>query len=545
MRLDPLIRRLRHKAGHLACNNPLYSWSLGGGAAEQIVFTPTDTWPGNVERGKWLCGGAFALDGEQIALHGDCWEPVGIGKAWLAHMHGFSWLRDLRALGGDDARRQARDMIESWTGRYRNWNGFSWAPGLTGRRVANWIALYDFYGASAAPDFQHGLSVSLIRQARHLSRALPGSAEGLEKLYGVRGLAIAGLAFAGRQSWLEQALDLLQQETGKQIKPDGGHISRNPQQLLEALKIFVDIRAALLAAGYSAPEQMTHTIDRMAQALRFFRYADKGMAVFNGAQEGDSDLADMVLTRANARGKVLSELPQSGYHRATLGRSVLMIDAGAPPIWPHDSVAHAAPLAFEFSYGKERIFVSCGTHPLDESWRDSLRATTAHNTLCVDHRNACEIRDTGHFGRRAQKILVERQDARDAVLVEASHDGYVPLNGITHRRRFYLGNHGHDLRGEESLTCTTGLGKPLAVALRFHLHPRVLVSLIQDGQEALIRLPGGAGWRFFHTGGHLALEDSVYCGQGTRPGKTKQLVIYGHMDSDCAQIKWALQREGR
>ena len=545
MRIDPLIRRLRHKAGHLACSNPLYNWSLGGGAPEQISFTPGDMWPGDALRGKWLCGGAFALDGEQIALHGDCWEPDGIEKPWLVHMHGFSWLRDLRALGGDEARRQAREMISNWIGRDRNWSGFSWASGLTGRRVANWIALYDFYGASATPEFQQHLFDSIVRQARHLSRTLPGSVEGLEKLYGIRGLAFAGLAFSGRRGWVAQALDLLQQETKKQILPDGGHISRSPQQLLEALKIFVDIRAAILAAGYPAPEQVTHTIDRMAQALRFFRYADKGLAAFNGSQKGDVALVDAVLSRANTRGKILSELPYSGYQRVTLGRSVLMIDAGVAPPWPHDAGAHAAPLAFEFSYGKERMFVSCGTHPLDGAWRDSLRATAAHNTLCIDHRNAGEIREDGHFGRKPQNITVERQDVRGAALVEVSHDGYVPLNGITHRRRFYIGDHGHDLRGEENLTCTTGLNRTAEIALRFHLHPKVQASLIRDGREILLRLAGGAGWRFFHSGGgQLALEDSVYLGSGTRPRKTKQIVIYGCMDSDAAQIKWALQREG-
>lgn len=544
MRLDPVIRRLRRKAGYLACSSPLYNLSLGGDAPEQISFTPADTWPGDAGRGKRLCEGVFSMDGQQIVLHGDCWEPEGVGAPWLHHMHGFSWLRDLRAAGGDSARRQARDLITGWIRRYRNWSGFAWTPGLAGRRVANWLSLYDFYGASASPEFQADLSAAVIRQSRHISRTLPG-AEGIEKLYSIRGLAFAGLAFTERRAWLEQALDLLQAEAERQILPDGGHISRSPQLLLDALKIFVDIRAALLSAGYPAPEHMTHTIDRMAQALRFFRYADKGLALFNGAQEGNGTFTDSILTRANARGRILSELPHSGYRRATMGRSVLMFDTGASAPWPHDSTAHAAPLSFEFVYGKERMFVSCGTHPLDPAWRDALRATSAHNALCLDHRNACEIRETGHFGRRASNVTVERQDSNDAILIEATHDGYVPLNGITHRRRLYLSDHGHDLRGEESLTCTTGLGKPVEVALRFHLHPRVLVSLIQDGREALLRMPGGAGWRFFHSGGELALEDSIYLGHGTRPAKTKQLVIHGAMDSDFSLIKWALQKEGR
>jgi uncharacterized heparinase superfamily protein len=383
-----------------------------------------------------------------------------------------------------------------------------------------------------------------MRQARHLARALPGALHGVPLLHGARGLVFAGIALPGRENWLEQGLDLLQAETGRQILPDGGHVSRSPAQLVEALRIFVDIRAALRVAGYPVPAPVEHTIDRMAQALRFFRYADKGLAVFHGTQEGDFGLLDGVLLKANAKGRILRGLPHSGFERATLGRSVLMVDAGAPPSYPHDDIVHAAPLAFEFVYGKERIFVSCGAHPLDDDWRDALRATAAHNALALDYRNACEIRHDGHLGRRPRTVTVTRDETADACLIDGAHDGYVPVNGITHRRRLYLGDQGHDLRGEENLTCSVGLSRTVEVAVRFHLHPRVLVSLVKDGREALLRLPGGAGWRFFHSGGALALENSIYMGQGARPRKTKQIVIYGQMDTDHAAIKWALQREG-
>lgn len=547
MRIDPLIRTLRHRAGNLAYRNPLYSWSLGSGRAppEGLSFIPADTWPGDAERGKWLCGGTFAWDGESLQMRGGCWEPEGIERPWLEHMHGFSWLRDLRALGGDEARRMARGMIADWMEKHRSWSAFAWQPGLAGRRVANWIALYDFYGASADHSLQDTVFESLFRQARHISRALSSGAEGLDKLYGLRGLAFCGLALSGKIAWLEQALDMLQAETNRQILPDGGHVSRSPQKLLGALKIFTDIRAALLSSGIPAPEQITHTIDRMAQALRFFRYADRGMAVFNGAQEGDIAMADAVLAKSNAQGKIMRALPHTGYHRISQGRSLLMVDAGDMPAWPHDAAAHAAPLSFEFMYGKERVFVSCGSNPLDEGWRDCLRATAAHNALCLDSRNAVEIYENGHFGRKPHNVMTHRDDSLDAILFECMHDGYVPLNGITHRRRFYLCDHGHDLRGEESLSCATGLGRPVDIALRFHLHPRVLVSPVRNGQEALLRLPGGSGWRFSRAGGILRTEDSVYMGTGAVPRKTKQLVIYASMGADQAQIKWALRREGR
>ncbi|MBI1258527.1 MAG: heparinase [Chloroflexi bacterium] len=539
------LSRIRDKASQFAFGNVVYNWSLGGSVPHDFIVRLSDTWPGDAERGRWLCSGAFAVDGETLDMRNDSWEPVGIGAAWLSHMHGFSWLRDLKALGGDAPRLQARHMIESWMRRYNACHPVIWRADYTGTRLAHWIAFYEFFGASGDEDFQERFFTCLIRQARHLSRALPTAPAGLPSLCAVKGLIYAGIALQGRESWLEQALDALQEQSGKQILPDGGHISRSPQQLLEALQIFIDIRLALLGGGYPVPAALEHSIDRMAQALRFFRYADKHFAVFHGSQEGDVTLADAVLAKSNARGKVLKELPQSGFQRLVLGRSQLMVDCGAPPAYPYDEKAHASPLAFEFVYGKERVFVSCGAHPLDDAWQDSLRATAAHNALTLDYRNACEIKDDHHFGRRPRKVIESRQEQKDTILLEVSHDGYVPLNGVTHRRRFYLGSNGHDLRGEDSLTCTVGVQKPIPVALRFHLHPRVLVSLIQDGREALLRMPGGAGWRFIHGAGTLTLENSIYLGDGTRPRKTKQLVISGVMDSDQALIKWALQRETR
>ncbi len=545
MRLS-FVHHIRKKANHLAFDSILYNWSLrGGGASASLKTLPVDSWPGDAERGRWLCGGAFSIDGEHLEMHGQCWEPVGVDESWLVQMHGFEWLRDLRALGGDQARQQARAMITSWMDTYSRWHSLSWRPDLTGQRVAHWLVFYDFFATSADEGFQDRLLDSLLKQARHLSRSLPGTTEGLPLLHGIKGLAYAGLAFEGRESWLGQALDLLQEETEKQILSDGGHVSRSPAQLQAALQIFIDLRHAILSAGYPVPEKIEHTIDRMAQALRFFRYADKGFALFNGAQEGDRELTDAVLAKSNARGKVLRGLPYTGYERAVLGRSLLMVDTGTPPHHPYDRQAHAAPLGFEFAYGKERVFVSCGSHPADKEWQDVLRGTAAHNALALDYRNICEVRDDGHLGRKPRKVTVMREESKDALLLECSHDGYVPLNGVTHRRRFFLLNQGHDFRGEENLTCSIGLSRPLDIILRFHLHPRVLVSLIQDGDEALLRLPGGAGWRFFCTGGRMALENSIYLGEGCQIRKTKQLVIYSRMESDHVQVKWALQRESR
>lgn len=544
-----ILRHLQKTAGKMACNSFVYNWSLKGGVPHRLAVQPVDPWPGSAEAARFLCSGAFVIDGDQLELRGECWEPYGVDKAWLEHMHGFTWLRDLRALGGDAARGQARALIGSWAAHYRSWSEMPWRLDVTGERVAMWIALYDFFGASADERFQDLYFDTLIRQARHLSRALPGDAHGVGALKGIKGLLYAGLAFEGYESWAEQALDLLRKELERQILGDGAHVSRAPDQLLEALQIVIDIRMALGAARYPLPDYIQHAIDRMGPALRFFRYNDKHFALFNGTQEGDRDLVDCILGQANLRGRGLQSLPCAGYERLALGRTLLMFDGGAAPAWPYDERTHAAPLAFEMCHGKERIFVSCGSHPVDERWQDSLRATAAHNTVTLDYRNACEIRPDGHFQRRVKNTTLVREGDKNAMLLEGSHDGYVAVNGITHRRRLYLGDGGHELRGEDTLTssigkCSDALGRAADVAIRFHIHPRVQVSLVKDGTQALLKLPGGTGWRFTHAGGALALEDSIYLGQGSRPRKTKQLVIYGQMNEELAQIKWSARREG-
>jgi len=221
----------------------------------------------------------------------------------------------------------------------------------------------------------------------------------------------------------------------------------------------------------------------------------------------------------------------------------MLMDTGRAPAYPYDAYAHCAPLAMEFSYGRDRVFVNCGTHPTNMEWKDALRATPAHSALTIDDRNVCEIHRDGSLARKPKKVVVNREDKNGGVLVDACHDGYLPLNGITHRRRVYIGDQGHDIRGEDNLTCSVGLGRTHDVAVRFHLHPRVTASLVNEGREVLLRLHGGTGWRVSCEGATLALDDSIYLGEGSRPRKTKQIVLRTRMESDFTQVKWVCQKE--
>lgn len=246
------LNTLRHRASQMTYNSALYNWSLNAPAPDRMIVRPVDPWPGNPEAGLALC------------------EGVMPGSYTIGSLHGFGWLRDLRAYAHQKgaqshiARTQARGMIRQWIHENARWNAQSWEPGLLGQRIALWISTYDFFADCPQETqqennaFQDLFFDSLCKQACHLSRALTPATDnklyGLSALRAAKGLLYAGLAFEGRESWIEQALTRLYNEIDAQIAGDGSHKSRSPANLLKALQLLIDIRMALSAGGYPTPE---------------------------------------------------------------------------------------------------------------------------------------------------------------------------------------------------------------------------------------------------------------------------------------------------
>ncbi|HYD70644.1 heparinase II/III family protein [Azospirillum sp.] len=540
--------RFRDGVAQIAFGNPIYSLTLGGRAPTALSVVPPDPWPGNAEAGAALMAGVYRFAG--TAVNGDPngeapWHPVGASAAWMDALHGFEWMRDLRTAGGDNARRRARALVLSWLERNGTWNAQTWAPDVLGARVSTWIGLHDFFCASADDEFRARVFDSLARQTRHLARVTPGTLEGAALLAAIKGLLYGGLCLPGSERVVGDALRLLERELPRQILPDGGHVERSPSVQMQVLRHLIDIRAVLRAARAETPEALQHAIDRMTPALRFFRHGDGGLALFNGGHEEEAAFVDTVLAQADARGRPLKSAPHTGFERLIAGRTLVLMDTGSPPPSGLDARAHAGTLALEVSVGKERLIVNCGSHASGSGpWRAALAATAAHSTVVLAETNSAEVLEDGGLGRRPGHVGCERQEVEGAVLVVATHNGYARGFGYLHRRRVYLAENGEDLRGEDTLEPVLG-ANPAAqpFVVRFHLHPQVQASVIHNGQQVLLRLPSGAGWRLHAAGGLLELAESIYVGNGDEPRRTMQIVVTGHADANGATVKWALRRE--
>ena len=543
-----VFQDLRYGIGKLLYASPVYRYTLIGRAPHELAVVPPDSWPGNAERGTAISAGELSFLGETVRGGKHAWRPVGMSDAWLAELHGFDWLRDLRAVGGNAARRRARDLVEDWIEHQTGWQEIAWRPDILATRLFAWLGQHDFFCASADDDYRQRYLATIARQAKHLARVLPGGVEGAGLIRAAKGLTVVGLALPGHEASIRQGLKILERACDRQILPDGGHVSRNPQTQATVLRDLVDVRSALLAAEHEIPAFLLGAIDRAAPFLRMLRHNDGRLALFNGSCESEDWQIDMLLAQTDARGRAPSSAPHTGFERIVANRTVALLDTGAPPQAGLDTHAHAGTLSLEVSIGKERLITNCGARPGNRGpWAAAQRSSAAHSTMVVDDTNSSEILADGTFGRCPQKVSVERSEDDGSIWVSASHDGYVSAFGLEHERRIYMAVDGDDIRGEDVLSRAGGAGtaRPArGFALRFHLHPTVQASLVQNGSAVLLRLPSGIGWRLIAEGGTVSLAESIYLGETEDVRRSEQIVVSGALEggTSAARVKWALKR---
>ncbi len=509
-----------------------------GRVPDAPALSVRDPWPGDPTRGAQLVKGELAIGGAIQTLRQGGWNEINGNAVLRAGAYGFSWLRDLRALGTDAARLRARALVAEWIANPPS-DPIAHRPDVIGARITAWLGHYDFFAATADDPFRQRLMNRLVSDARGLSAALPAEELDARALTAMKGLVAAAVALREHAGFLTRALRFLPQEIARQILPDGCHAERSPAAQLSALQDLTEIRALFQTSQTQAPPVLAHAIERMAPALRMMRHGDGGLALFNGSREETATLVDLVLTQAGRGGRGPSSLSDGGFHRMQAGRSVLIVDCGAPAPPGLDRLAHAGTLSMELSIGRDRLIVNCGaflTGPPE--WHDAARATAAHSTLVIGDLNSSELKPEG-LGRRPAVVAVNRQEADGAHWLDVSHDGWRKTFNAVHRRRLYMAESGEDIRGEDLIEAPD----PQPFTLRFHLHPDVQANVQQDGAAVLLRLKAGTFWRLRADGARLSLEETIYLG-GPEPRRGEQVVLTGFADGP-QHIKWALSKVER
>jgi uncharacterized heparinase superfamily protein len=528
----------------------IYSQLLRGRLPDRVLHQPFDARPKRLEEADSLLRRRFRFAGEAVDVKsGSVFDIRPPTQAWAAALHGFEWLPALSGAGGDVARDCAAQLITEWLARYSRYAEPAWLPEILARRLVQMFAHGRFVIANSDLLWRSQLFLSLRQQAAALGRIVDEAASGLPRLEAAVACLLCEACLDSDSRRTAAMLERLECEVALQILPDGGHVSRNPEDLLAAYRQMVMALDALTAMDAPVPQWLRSAHDRAAPMLRFFRHGDGALALFNGGAEGDPRMLATLLARDEVRGQPHHYAPHSGYQRLAAGRALVIMDCGAPPPGPFSMRAHAGCLSFEFSSGTNRIVVNCGSEKdAVARWNGALRASAAHSTVTVADTSMMPVLAPGLARELLGPRLLDtgappetgRREASNGWRVEASHGYYVPDFGVVHGREITLSPRGDKLTGCDYLTPDrAGHSQVAPFAVRFHIHPDVRASSSLSG-DILLKLPNGEGWRF-RAGGAVQIEESVYVGQGGAR-RCEQLVLNGQVKDEPVAMAWAFEQ---
>jgi uncharacterized heparinase superfamily protein len=521
-------------------------------SADRLLIAPQDLRTADPTRASEIHGGRFAFAGKIVVSDGHSpFEVDPPSIEWAETLLGFSWLRHLRAAETQMARANARALVAEWITLQGSSASLAWRPDIVARRVISWLSQAPLILQEVDVKFYRRFLRNLTRQVRYLRRTAGIAPDGMPRIQALLALTYASLCMAGQARHLKSTARRLGNELERQVLPDGGHISRNPGALIDLLLDLLPLKQAFAARNVPPPAAVLNAIDRMMPMLRFFRHGDGNFALFNGMGPTSPELLATVLAYDDARGAPLTNAPHSGYQRLQTDGLLVLMDTGAAPPIAISEEAHAGCLSFELSWKQCRIVVNCGLPATSrETWRPVARATTAHSTVTFNGESSAQILVPGPLQPLLgapllggpSNVSVSRQDRDHALLVRATHDGYVGRFGIRHQRSLRLAANGGRFDGEDLFLAAQGdkipAGRPDEFAIRFHLHPSIKASRMSNGLGAMLILPNRDFWKFTAHAGDLILEESVYLAGPHGPRRTVQIVVYGHARS-LPRVRWS------
>jgi uncharacterized heparinase superfamily protein len=533
----------------------LYRWRYAGALPERLLIAPIDLRTADPTAAVDIYAGRFVFFGEGIEADGmSIFDVEPPSDVWARELHGFGWLRHLRATDMALSRSNARSLVDEWIKLSSRTDPAAFDQEVVARRVISWLAQSPLILDGCDLAFYRRFMRSLTKQVRYLRRTAYDGTPGLPRLKVMIALAAAALSMSEQARFLKQATKWLDLELVRQILPDGGHVSRNPVAILEILLDLLPLRQAFTARGAQPSRILLSAIDRMMPMLRFFRQGDGSFARFNGAGDTPTDQLATVLAYDDVRGATPAGAPHSGYQRIEAAGAIVVADCGRPPPTDFSLAAHAGCLSFEMSVGRHRLIVNCGVPAAHAGPLYRLaRTTAAHSTVSLNDTSSCRFLTRSWLGEwlgepvvaGPTRVDVERRMEGDSTVLSMRHNGYVDRYGIVHERRLSLSEAGDRLSGVDFFV-TPG-GKPISrsgkdvFAIRFHLHPDVRASRDPTGRGISLELRDGETWLFEADGGEIEIEESIYMSGLRGNRKSSQIVIHGRAQHQPT-VAWQMQR---
>jgi uncharacterized heparinase superfamily protein len=521
---------------------------------ERLLISPQDIRTSDPTVAADIYEGYYAFAGKIVNAHGRSpFEISPPSRAWAAALASFGWLRHLRAADTALARANARALVDDFlTQSGRNRALPVRDPRVVARRLMAWLSQSPMLLEGADRVFYRRFMRALGRDAAVLQAALGDRLQAEDRIFALIALAELALCSEGLATLQKRYVKLLADELTRQILPDGGHRSRNPQTLVNLLLDLLPLRQIFAARGVVAPPALLNAIDRMLPMLRLLRLDDGSLALFNGMGATQPHVLATVHAYDDPRAVAPTNAPHSGYQRLAAGGAALVMETGAAPEPEFSCRAHAGQLSFEFCSDGQRFVGNCGSpNESRADMRAAARATAAHSTLVLADTSSSRFAPaTGPLSWLGERILsgparvtVTREDSAEGPALRASHDGYVARFARIHERTLRIATDGGALWGTDRLEPVGERrpGQALDYAVRFHLHPAVRAQKADDGQGVWLWLPDGAVWLFRAAGAAAEIEPSIFFAAPDGARGAEQIVLQANAELTPG-VEWSFER---
>lgn len=543
--------RIKRSAMAYMMGSPMLRWQFGAAVADELLLVPQELRTADPSFADELRQGLFGLAGAVARLgDGSVFDLKPPTAVWSHELHGFGWLRHLRAAHAEDCRSLARTCVIDWIARSGNRGAAEWRPDVTGRRIISWLSNADMLLDGVSPADYDSVAASLGTQLVHLAAHWVDAPPGYGRLLSLIATLTGAHCIAGHDALAQRIAPLLAAELNRQILADGGHVSRNPAVVTELLLDLLPLRTCFVARQQKVPAEIEACVGRMLRFVRFLRLGDGSVGRFNGMGATPYDSLATLLGYDAAPEAQPTLAANSHYARLEAGPITLLVDHGVPPPLEYAGQATASCLSFELSVGSQAVFVNGGAPgPADQDWLSASRATAGHNTLVLGARSSARMLRSRLAERLVGGIPLKSPTRASGTVTavagglvfDGSHDGYGADFALLHQRTLTLEQEGRRLAGVERLTSdrshATRLPKDVAYAVHFHVAPGVACRLSDDPGLVTLTLPDRSHWYFRTEKSTISIEDSVHYADLVGPRRTQQIVLRGACFGETT-IRW-------
>ena len=467
----------------------------------------------------------------------EVWSNQNLKKKDYNNLNSFFWLFSLDL---KSSKKDTQNIILQWFEKNNRYNSKSWEIDIIAKRIIAWISNSKLTYEDANSDYKEKFNSVIKKQVNHLVNEIEKSKWVDDKMIGCAAIILAGLAYQGKNDYLNSGLNLLKKIIKLSFDSDGFPKSRNIRQLNFYLKYFVLIREWFKESQNEIPEYINENIYYLGQGYAFTSQNDKKNILFNGNHETNNINFDHYLKRLGySFKKQNNEL--GGYAILSNKKINLIMDIGASPEKKFSSNYQAGSLSFEIiSNGKKLICNSGYFQNHNHQLNELSKSSAIHSTLTLDDRSSCRFTKSKNLSSEvSQGLKIIKKNIvfeKNYWKVNASHDGYLKQYGVIHDREVEFYPEQMKFIGHDTIVSKNNI-KNLKFEIRFHLTPNTKIMKTQDNKSILIDLDR-EGWKFNSDNVNIDIDNGLYFGRKNYFVDNQNIVISGMTNGENQTIRW-------